>query len=393
MRFASTILAFVLSATSLVCAGVIERRGLVKMMTASSLRRPAGAVYFITNEPQENMVITASIDTDGTLRLDRAVAAGGRGLHGVTANGNMGVDGLFSQGSVQVSQKANVLAVVNPGSNTISLFSIDPSKPTNISPLGDPVSSEGEFPVSLAFNADGSRLCALNGGAINGVNCFSIDKKLGLVPVPNSLRYLGYNQTTPANGPPGSLSQIIFSEDGSKLLASYKGTATAPGYLVSWDVQKDGSLSAQHSQVAVAQGGMDVVDLSGKGRDAAVTLNGQMATCWSTYSPKTGNYYAIDVGGNVIREVHLDGNLKGSVVATHSVPAGTSPIDSAVATIRGKDYLYVLGANATSVEVFALSAPGQAKQISKVDISGPAHFAQIPVHAANLQGMATYMTN
>ncbi|KAH9893333.1 hypothetical protein C8Q73DRAFT_647425 [Cubamyces lactineus] len=386
------------------------------MMTPSSLRRPAGAVYFITNEPQENMIITASIDTDGTLRLDRAVAAGGRGLHGVTANGNTGVDGLFSQGSVQVSQKANVLAVVNPGSNTISLFSIDPSKPTNISPLGDPVSSEGEFPVSLAFNADGSRLCALNGGAINGVNCFSVDKNLGLVPVPGSLRYLGYNQTTPANGPPGSLSQIIFSEDGSKLLASYKGTANTPGYLVSWDVQKDGSLSAQHSQVAVAQGGMvpfsltpipkqnaffvtdpgigyDIVDLSGKGRDAAVTVNGQMATCWSTYSPKTGNYYAIDVGGNVIREVHLDGNLKGSIVATHSVPAGTSPIDSAVATIRGKDYLYVLGANATSVEVFALSAPGQAKQISKVDISGPARYAQIPVHAANLQGMATYMTN
>ena len=46
-------------------------------------------------------------------RLDRAVAAGGRGLHGQTANGNMGPDGLFSQGSVQVSAKNRLLATVN----------------------------------------------------------------------------------------------------------------------------------------------------------------------------------------------------------------------------------------------------------------------------------------
>lgn len=86
----------------------------------------------ITNEPQGNMIITASIGSDGNLvrllsksqvpssitehhsqRLDRAVSAGGRGLHGVTANGNTGTDGLFSQGSIQVSAKAGVLATVN----------------------------------------------------------------------------------------------------------------------------------------------------------------------------------------------------------------------------------------------------------------------------------------
>lgn len=86
----------------------------------------------ITNEPQGNMIITASIGSDGNLvrlllksqvpsliaehrsqRLDRAVSAGGRGLHGVTANGNTGTDGLFSQGAIQVSSKAGVLATVN----------------------------------------------------------------------------------------------------------------------------------------------------------------------------------------------------------------------------------------------------------------------------------------
>jgi hypothetical protein len=35
--------------------------------------------------------------------------------------------------------------------------------------IGFPVSSEGEFPMSLAFNKNGTQLCALNGGAVNGV--------------------------------------------------------------------------------------------------------------------------------------------------------------------------------------------------------------------------------
>ena len=84
----------------------------------------------ITNGPNENLVVTAAINSDGTLvcarismsrpesderlqRLDRAVSTGGRGLHGETANGNTGADGLFSQGSVQVSSKKNLLATVN----------------------------------------------------------------------------------------------------------------------------------------------------------------------------------------------------------------------------------------------------------------------------------------
>ena len=213
--------------------------------------------------------------------------------------------------------------------------------------------------MSVAFNNDGSRLCVLNGGAVNGVkyayplphtssqklthaccSCFTVDKKQGLMQLPNTLRYLGLNQTTPPNGPPGSVSHLTFTEDDSKLIASYKGN-NGPGYLNVWDVQKDGSLSAQVTQVPLANGGMvafslthipgenaflltdpgvgfDIVDFSGKKRDSSVAVNGQMATCWSTRSAKTGNYYTIDVGGNTIREVHIDGSLKGSVVAVRA---------------------------------------------------------------------------
>ena len=67
----------------------------------------------MTNEPDENVIMTASINGDGTLvcsccltmaspttdyveqSLVNAVAAGGRGLHGVATP--PGADGLFSQ--------------------------------------------------------------------------------------------------------------------------------------------------------------------------------------------------------------------------------------------------------------------------------------------------------
>ena len=158
---------------------------------------------------------------------------------------------------------------------------------------------------------------------------------------------------------------------------SYKGM-NGPGYLAVWDVQQDGSLSAQHSQKALASGGMvafslthipgenaflltdpgvgfDIVDFSAKNRQSSVAIDGQAATCWSTRSAKTGNYYTIDVGGNAIREVHVDGNLKGNVIAvrhfsdisrascspfptqTYTLPANTSPLDSETATIYGRE--------------------------------------------------------
>ena len=161
----------------------------------------------ITNEGDKNMVVAASINADGTLvctlemlrqcrhnshrrvqNLDRAVVTHGSGAHGITDPN--GPDALFSQGAIKASAKGQVLATVNvglrgrlcnpdahrislqAGSNTISLFSINPKTPTEISLIGNPIGSSGEFPMSLAFNADGTRLCTLNGGAVNGVAQF-----------------------------------------------------------------------------------------------------------------------------------------------------------------------------------------------------------------------------
>lgn len=44
--------------------------------------------------------------------------------------------------------------------------------------IGKPISSGGEFPVSVAFNKAGDMLCAVNAGAINGVRYNNYDSTL-----------------------------------------------------------------------------------------------------------------------------------------------------------------------------------------------------------------------
>jgi hypothetical protein len=62
---------------------------------------------------------------------------------------------------------------VNAGSNTVSLFSVDPSDPALLKMIGQPASSGGEFPMSLAINSAGTQACVLNGVAKNGVRSVS----------------------------------------------------------------------------------------------------------------------------------------------------------------------------------------------------------------------------
>ncbi|KAI9060663.1 hypothetical protein FKP32DRAFT_1632775 [Trametes sanguinea] len=409
MKFTAAILTAVLAGSALVSAAPLERRAKTKMMSKTTRLDASGAIYFITNEPDENMIIAASINADGTLNLDRAVAAGGRGAHGKAD----GPDALFSQGAIKANAKGKVLATVNAGSNTVSLFSIDPNTPTNINQIGDVASSEGEFPMSLAFNSDGSRLCVVNGGAVNGVICYNVDKKTGLNVMPNTLRPLGLNQTTPATGPAGTASHIIFSEDDKQLIVSVKGVPPTPGFLAVWDVASDGSLSPDFKKIAPAKDGIlpfsmtvipgknailatdaglgfDIFDLKDNNKSSAIKIDGQVATCWSSRSQKTGNFYLTDIGTATVTEVHVDDNLKGSIVQQYPQLPGSATIDNDIATVNGQDFLYVLAPNATAVDVLLLDSPGSAKKISTLDLSGPTKAAGITINPNNLQGMTTF---
>jgi len=419
----SSVLLSVLLASAVSAAPLEARKNKNKMMMGGNAAQAAaqsavGAAYFITNEPAGNFVVAAAIGSDGKLTLSQATSSEGLGSHGAPGNGP---DPLFTQGAVKASAAGNIVATVNAGSNTLSVFNIDPQNPTNLQMIGKPVGSGGEFPVSLAINKEGNSVCTVNGGAINGVACFSVDKTKGLVPIANTVRSLKLNQTTPATGPAGSVSHVIFSEDNTQLIASVKGVPPTPGIFAVWDIAADGSLSEDFKAVQPAKGGLlpfsmtvipgknsilatdaglgvDIVDLSGgaadgvaAGKSSGLAIDGQGATCWSSFSPKTGNFYVTDIETSQITEINVDDNLKPSIVTQYAQGNGTATIDNDIATVGQNDFMFVLAANATQVKVLSLNAPGKAAALQTVDIAGPAKAAGLTVNAANLQGMTSFI--
>ena len=165
-------------------------------------------------------------------------------------------------------------------------------------------------------------------------------------PIQNSLRSIGVNQTTPATGPAGSASHVVFSEDDSKLIASIKGDPQNPGFLAVFDVSSDGSLSENFAKISAPQGGalpfgmaviqgknallatdagigFDIIDLSNvnsndknssNSKDVAVEVKDQKAVCWAAHSGKTGNFYLTDIGTSKVTEVSVDDNLQAKIV-------------------------------------------------------------------------------
>ncbi|KZW01910.1 hypothetical protein EXIGLDRAFT_829812 [Exidia glandulosa HHB12029] len=378
---------------------------------SAPLASAIGATYILSNSNKTNYIVASIIGSDGKLSAGKATWAGGRG----SASVPVGFDALLSQGAV-LARGSNVFAV-NAGSNTVSMFTKDASDPTKLTMVGGPVSSQGEFPQSIAQNPLNGDICVLNGGAVNSVACFTPDAELGLIAIPSTYREIGITQTTPPAGPPGTVTQVMFTVDGRRLVVSVKGVPPAPGFVAVWDVAANGSLSTGYSAITAPSGGVlpfgmstlphnpsvivatdpaigfDVFDLSGSlampnngstailssaarnvmasGVSSATVVPNSRVVCWSAFSPRTGNFYLIDPGMNMVTEVMVNSQtFKPTMVKQYEAgPAGGSVLDADVATVNGVDYLYVLAPNRTSIEVFSLRAVGQAQHIQTFDFT------------------------
>ena len=315
------------------------------------------------------------------------------------------VDGLFSQDSVVVG--GGCLFVVNAGSGSVTAFRIRPDSPTQLTLLNT-VPSGGDFPVSLAYSAARMLLCVLNGGASNGVQCFSATDQ-GLAAIASTFQALGVAQTTPASGPAGSLSDIAFSPDSSLLFVSSKGVpganSTVHGFIATYAVQGAGpaaTLTALGRSSPVGSvlpfsltplPGTDTVvytdPATGYGvaaftaggalaGSAIYPVPGQGANCWSAYSAATGAVYLSDPGAKVINEVTVNGTQSALV---RQYPA-LGPLDIAVAG----QYLYALSPRLTGIEVFAVASPGGARSIQRYNTSALAPLT------ATVQGIAVYLS-
>ncbi|KIJ23665.1 hypothetical protein M422DRAFT_117399, partial [Sphaerobolus stellatus SS14] len=147
-------------------------------------------------------------------------------------------DPLFSGGLVTVH--GNKVYTVNVRAKELNC--LDASDPTKLHLIGQPTNSGGEFPVSVAISSKTGQVCIHRRKVLVLMcfprSCFKQNGAAGLAAFPNQVRSPELDQTTPATGLTGSVSQVAFNEDKSKLLVVAKGFpgTKIPDYIAIWDV-------------------------------------------------------------------------------------------------------------------------------------------------------------
>lgn len=235
-----------------------------------------------------------------------------------------------------------MLVAVNPGSNTVSLFTISSADPTVLTLVGKPVSTLGEFPVSVALSIEKKLACVANTGAIAGVACYSISAKTGLTLLSEKLlATFDLGQSTPPAGPLNTVSHTLFNADASALFTTVKGDPTVkdpaikkPGFVsvlpfqgarpVIPDIRSTpngtavlfGSVNIPSNRSSLSSpdvlfatdGAFGAVTLSLSTSNIFSTLTktvvaGQVATCWAIFSALTRTAFVADVKRNRLVEI------------------------------------------------------------------------------------------
>ncbi|KAL8665449.1 MAG: hypothetical protein Q9168_007689 [Polycauliona sp. 1 TL-2023] len=294
---------------------------------------PPKVIYFQTNDPTQNTIVALKVNHNGLLSDGSVTPTGGKGASGadsMTNNTAAGPDALFSQSAVKVA--GNYLVAVNAGSNTLSLFSISPHDPTALTPIGQPVDTMGEFPVTASISLKNQIACVGNSGAKAGIACFTIHHRKGLAPIAKSAIAFPINQTTPPVGPLNSVSHVLFNEDETMLVTTVKGdpTQNITGFLSLLPVSKHDTASQDtrsspngtlvlfgaaiapnntlfSTDAAFGAASISLPTSSSSQQQPAVlhttTIANQTATCWTTISPFTHTAFVTDVARDNIVEI------------------------------------------------------------------------------------------
>ncbi|GAP83551.1 putative 3-carboxymuconate cyclase [Rosellinia necatrix] len=372
------------------------------------------AIYMLSNE-QDNAVVALPIQKNGLLAAGRLTGTGGAGMNGMDADGKPAApDPLFSQSSLTIA--GNHLFAVNPGSNTVSMFAIDPRDPTRLTLVGQPVAVPGEFPVTVAASERNKLVCVGSSGAVAGVACstFSAD---GIGEM-DDLRVFDIGQTTPPVGPTNTVSHVFFSRDESTVFTTVKGdpATNKTGFLAAFPVDRSdceaGASVAREGRRSSPAGtavlfgsstipGSDdlfVTDASfggavltnggGRGGDAAAftvrgkgVVDGQSATCWAAISPATNTAFVTDVGVNRLVEMSLgDASIRSVVDLGANGDPGLIDLRAAGRLV----YALSPGNGTTPAAVTVVDAVTK-KQVQHLQFNGGMRFGK------NAQGMALLM--
>jgi 6-phosphogluconolactonase len=209
---------------------------------------PQHAVFVMTNNADENEVISYQRTPYGTLQASRRFSTGGRGSGGT-------VDPLGSQGSLTLSEDGALLFAANAGSGTVSTFRVLGTRLL----LTDRVPSGGSEPNAVAQHD--KLVYVLNTAGSSSVVGFRVVDG-HLVRIADSLRFLSGNFVESAS--------LAFTPDGKYLVVTERASNSIDVFRVLADgrlssITVNASAGPGAFSVAIAPNGAVLVSETGAG--------------------------------------------------------------------------------------------------------------------------------
>ena len=346
----------------LAAVSVFGLLGAASAAQASTTSPVVGYTYVNDNTPGGNTIAGFDRHADGSLTPipGSPFAAGGAGLGA----------GLASQGAIQVTGDGRYLLAVDAGSSQISVLRItDNGAPVLV---GQPVSSGGIKPVSIAVSAFGLVYVANSGAGGSGYSGFRLHFDGTLTPIPGST----------VTVPDGSgLGDVFFNAFGNHLIGTRTGTSLIDSFVVlpggrllaahgsPFTGQGLGQLGAEFSPanpsqlfVSNAHNGATLGTVSAYHDSFLGNLtsigsspypDGQTAPCWVEISHDGKYLFTVNTGsGNISSySINPDGSL--ALIGSFAISGGGADIDARLSP-DGR-YLLVDGSGHNFVSVFAVN--------------------------------------
>jgi hypothetical protein len=321
-----------------------------------------GYTYVDGNTAPANTIDGYARHADGSLTAlpGSPFAAGGEGLG----------TGLASQGAIQSTGDGRYLLAVDAGSNQISVLRVTAGGVPVL--VGQPASSDGIKPVSVAVSPSGLVEAANSGAGGTNYTGFRLSPGGALTPIPGSTYTV----------PDGSgLGDVFFNAFGDHLIGTRTGTSLIDSFLVlpggrllaapgsPFTGQGLGQLGAEFSPtnpselfVSNAHNGAGLGTVSAYhdsllGRLSPIGsspyADGQTAPCWVEISHDGRYLFAINTGSGNISSYAIDPGGSLTLIGSTPIAGGGADIDARLSP-DGR-YLLVDGSGMHFISVFAVN--------------------------------------
>lgn len=328
------------------------------------------ALFVETDSTTANSVLSYWQGSDGTISFAGSYLTGGQGATAAGAT----ADPLASQDGLVLANNNSDLIATNPGSNTITVFSV---QGTHLQAVQQ-IASGGEFPDSVATS--GRLVAVLNAGGAGSVAEFTWFNGR-LVPLPGQVRSLGLSNANPPDFHHGP-GQVSYTPNGQHLIVTTK--LSTNDYDV-FSVGANGSLGTSPvvtpavndlpfsftfdnagNVVATEASNSSVttyaVQANGSLKSLGTVSDGASALCW--ISGANGYFYGSNAGSGTVSSFTESNSGAPILVNATAATAHAGTTDSVISP-DGK-FFYVESGGAGTIDAFAIGAGGALSQIETV---------------------------